>query len=142
MILTYSELPSVFNTMYDDPIKVFKIIALKKEIIDTLEQKINNLNCALDYLREVHTSLVECVNCPVLKTEIGTLKVHLSHPTTLSNTCSSSSSERGRVFRKTLMSLGEIERVFHIKLFVIIVEIRVTLDMFVMLGKFKVPMVK
>lgn len=53
--------------MYVDSIKAFKKIYLQKEIIDTLEHEIKNLNRAFDWLREVHTSLVEeC--CIVLDT--------------------------------------------------------------------------
>lgn len=77
-----------------------------------------------------------------LKTEIETLKGYLTHVVSLFNTCSSSSSERGKVLKKTFMSQGEIEWVFHPKLFAIIVEIRATLGIFVMLGTFKFPMEK
>lgn len=43
---------------------------------------------------------------------------------------------------KTLMSLGEIEEEFHLKLFAFIMQIRITLGLFIMLGRFKFPMVK
>lgn len=43
---------------------------------------------------------MECVNYPILKIEIQTLKGHLTHVATLSNTCYSSSSERGKFFKK------------------------------------------
>lgn len=82
-----------------------------------LEEEINNLNCALETLKEAHTSLidehydvldtlvekmeiVECVKCPILKLEIETLKGQLTHATSLTCTCSSSLSERGKVFKK------------------------------------------
>lgn len=44
--------------------------------------------------------------------------------------------------RKILMSLEEIEGAFHLKLFSIIMEIRVTIGLFVVLGTFKFSMVK
>ncbi|XP_050874924.1 uncharacterized protein LOC127078519 [Lathyrus oleraceus] len=114
---TYGELSSAFNAMCADSIKAFKNIALQKEIIDTLEHDINNLNRALKCLKEVHTShmedrcivldtlaekieVVECVNCPILKTKIETLRGYLTHATTFSNTCYSFSSERRKVFKK------------------------------------------
>ena len=50
--------------------------------------------------------------------------------------------KEGRFLRKTLMELKEIEEAFHLKLFSIIVEIRVTLGLFAMLETFKFPMVK
>lgn len=77
-----------------------------------LEEEINNLNRALDTLKEAHTSLfdecsnvldilvgriekIECVTCPSLKLEIETLKEQLTHVTSLSCTCS-----RGTIFKK------------------------------------------
>lgn len=44
--------------------------------------------------------VVECVECLILKTEIETLKGQLTHATILSNTCSSSSTERGKILKK------------------------------------------
>lgn len=87
---TYSELSNAFNDMYADSIKAFKKISLQKEIIDTLEHGIKNLNRVLDCLNEAHTSLmdeccivsdtsaekievVEYVECPILKHKIETL---------------------------------------------------------------------
>lgn len=84
-----------------------------------LEEAINNLNRALETLKEAHTSLVdecynvsdtlvekmeivECVECPILKIEIETLKGQLTHDTSLSCTYSSYSSERGNDFKKNL----------------------------------------
>lgn len=88
---TYSELSNAFNDIYVDSIKVFKKISLQKEIIDTLEHQIKNLNRALDCLKVAYTSLmkerciisdtlaekievVEYVECPILKREIESLK--------------------------------------------------------------------
>lgn len=50
--------------------------------------------------------------------------------------------KEGMFLRKTVMPLKEIEETFHLKLFSIIVKIRVTLGLFVMLGAFGFPMVK
>lgn len=50
--------------------------------------------------------------------------------------------KEGRFLRKTLVSLEEIEKTFHIKPFVIILLIRFTLGLFVMLETFKFPMQK
>lgn len=113
----YSELSNAFNDMYADSIKTFEKICLQKEIIATLEHEIKNLNRALDCLKKANTSLMEecfilsntlaekvevmeCVECPILKLEIKTLKGLLTRATTLSNTCSSFSEERGEVFKK------------------------------------------
>lgn len=84
--------------------------------------------------------VVKCVECPISKLESETLKVQLTHVTSLSNACSSSSVKDERFLIKILMSLEEIKEVFHLNLFDIIVEIRVTLGFFVMLGNFKFPM--
>lgn len=43
---------------------------------------------------------VECVYCPYLKLEIDTLKGKLNYAISLSCTFSSSSSDRGKVFKK------------------------------------------
>lgn len=114
---TYIEMSNAFNDIYVDSIKALKKISLKKEIIDTLKQEIKNINRALDCLKEAHTSLmkeccivsdtlaektevVECVECPILKLEIETLKGQLTNDAILSNTCFSSSSKKGKVFNK------------------------------------------
>lgn len=44
--------------------------------------------------------VVECVECLILKLEIESLKGQLTHATSLSCTCSSSLSERGKVFKE------------------------------------------
>lgn len=114
---SYSDLFKAFNDMYAYSIKAFKNIDLQKEIILKLEEEINHLNRALESLKEAHTSLMneccnvfdtlvenieieECVECPILKHEIETLEGQLTHATPLSCTYSSSSSERGKVFKK------------------------------------------
>lgn len=44
--------------------------------------------------------IMECVECPILKLEIETLKGQLTHATSLSCTCSSSSSETWKILKK------------------------------------------
>lgn len=103
--------------MYVDSIKAFKKISPKKEMIVTLEHEINNFNHSLNCLKEAHTSLmddcciildtlaekvevVECIEYPILKIKIETLKRQLTYVASLSNTCSSSLTERWKVFKK------------------------------------------
>lgn len=88
---SYSELSKAFNDMYADFIK-----ALRK-----FEEDTNHLNCALESIKETHTSLmnehynvldtlvekmeiVECFECISLKLEIEILKGQLTHATSLS----------------------------------------------------------
>lgn len=85
---------------------------------------------------------MECVNCPILKTKIETLKGHLNMLSHYLILVLVLQVKEGLLLRKTLMSLGEIKGVFHLKLFSIIMEIRVTLGLFVLLGTFKFPTVK
>lgn len=95
-----------------------------------IEKKINNLNHALDSLKETHTYIVdehynisdtlvekvakvEYVTCPSLKLKIETLKGQLTHITLLSCTWYRSSSDRGEIFKKNYHgTLGEIEKAF------------------------------
>ena len=48
----------------------------------------------------------------------------------------------GKILRKTFTLLEEIEKIFHIKLYVIIMMIKVTLGLFVILGMSEFLMVK
>lgn len=105
---SYSELSNALNDMYVDSIKEFKKKILQKEMILKLEGGINHLNCALKSLKEVHTSLMDercnaldtLVEVLILKLEIETLNVQLTHVTSLSCTCPSYSNERGKVFHE------------------------------------------
>lgn len=100
------------------PLMILRRFLSKNEIILKLKEEINNFNRTLDTLKESHTSLVdecyhvldtlvekmeimECVKCPILKLEIETLKVQLTHVTSLSCTCYIYSNERGNLFKKT-----------------------------------------
>lgn len=55
---SYSELLKSFNDMNVDSMNAFNKISLQKMILK-LDEEINNLNRALETLKEVHTSLVD-----------------------------------------------------------------------------------
>lgn len=124
-----------------------------------LEEEINDFNHAWEALKETHTSLiderynvsdtllekmeiVECVECPTLKLEIGNLKRQLTHATSLSCTCSSSLSKRGKVFKKNPHVTKRNRRSISSKYIFHYCCDKGQISLFFILGTFKFPMEK